>query len=319
MKAIIHDTYGGTEVLSYGDVEPPPIGTGEVMVRIRAVGINRGDVLAIAGIPYAARLSYGLTGPKNRVPGTDAAGEVVAVGDGVRGLSVGDAVFGWVKGALAGYAVAAEGDLVPKPGLSTFEQTAAVPTAAVTAMQALKGSVGKGSSVLVLGASGGVGGFAVQIAKALGAEVTGVASTRNLDLLRSIGADHVVDYRTDDITASSARFDVIVDMVGTHSLLALRRLLTPTGTLIVVGGQNPRSLTGMGRFVRAMALSPFVRQTIKPLFGRPDTDDLRSVARLLESGQILPVIDSVHDLAGAIEALRYVGEGHVRGKVVVTA
>ncbi len=227
---------------------------------------------------------------------------------------------GWAEGAFAEVAVARPDLLIRKPEALTFEQGAAIPTAAVTALQALKKAPSvAGRHVLVLGASGGVGTFAVQIAKALGAEVTAVASTRNVELLRSTGADHVLDYTRDDVTGQDGRFDVVVDLVGREPLMSARRVLRPKGTFVVVGGPNPRSLTGAGRFVRAALLSPFVSQRLTPLFATQDRAALEEVMGLVSAGHVLPVIDATYDLRDAADALRYVSAGHSRGRVVLAA
>jgi NADPH:quinone reductase-like Zn-dependent oxidoreductase len=320
MKAITHDRYGSADTLELREVATPSPPADAVVVRIQAAGVNRGDGLAVAGIPYAARLSYGLTRPKHRVPGTDVAGIVEAVGENVTAFAPGDEVFGWADGAFAEYGSAEAGMLVPKPERVAFEHAAATPSAAVAALQALRnvGNVEAGQQVLVVGASGGVGTFAVQIAKAMGAEVTAVAGGRNADLVRSAGADHVIDYTRRDFTRDVERYDVVVDLVGREPLTSSRKTLRPGGTYVVVGGPKPRSLTGMSRFVGAMLLSPFVRQRLRPLFAKPDRADLEYVAALLDAGKLLPVIDSVYDLHDAADAVGYVQAGHARGKVVVT-
>lgn len=320
MKAIFHDHYGTEDVLEFRDLPLPEVGPNEVLVRVRAAGVNRGDALAVAGLPYAARLSYGVTGPNNPVPGSDIAGHVEAIGDEVTTFAPGDEVFGWSDGAFAEYAAVAADRLSRKPDALTFEQAAAAPTTGVTALQGLRdvGRVESGHDVLVVGASGGVGTFAVQIAKALGATVTGVSSTRNVELVRSAGADHVVDYTRDDFTRLDGRHDVVLDMVGRESLSSARRVVRPGGTYVVVGGGNPRSVTGMGRFGAALVLSPFGRQRLRPLFASQDQDDLDVLGVLLDSGKVRPIIDAVHDLPDAAAALAHVHAGHARGKVVVT-
>jgi NADPH:quinone reductase-like Zn-dependent oxidoreductase len=320
MKAIVHRKYGSPDVLEFRGIDPPAIGPDEVQVRVHAAGVNRGDVLAVEGIPYAARLTYGVLKPKNEVAGTDLAGHVETVGKDVTEFRPGDEVFGWCTGAFAELAAASQGTLAKKPTNLTFEQAASVPTAGVAALQALRdiGRIQAGHQVLVVGASGGVGTFAVQIAKSYEAEVTGVCSARNADLVRSTGADHIIDYTSEDFTQAVGRYDVIVDLVGRTSLASSRRALRPSGTYVVVGSPNARSLTGMGRFVKALALSPFVRNRIRPLFSKPKHEDLESMRELLEAGKVLPVIDGVYDLRTASEAIGYVGAGHARGRVVVT-
>lgn len=320
MKAIFHDRYGSTDVLEFRDIDAPAVGDDEVLVRVHAAGVNPGDGLAIEGIPYAARLTYGLTRPKHTVPGTDIAGRVEKVGGHVTELRPGDEVFGWCSAAFAEYAATSASALARKPAHLTFEQAAAVPTSAIAALQALRdtGRIEPGQQVLVIGASGGVGTFAVQIAKALGADVTGVSSSRNVDLVRSTGADRVIDYSREDFTRLGSRYDLIVDMVGAVPLSDGKRALEPGGTYVVVGGNNARSITGMERFAKALLLSPFVRRRLRPLFSTKTHADLQAVRELLDAGKVLPVIDAVYDLRDAVEALRYVGAGHTRGKTVLT-
>ena len=320
MRAIVHERYGPPQALRVAERPDPNSDPDGVAIRVRAAGVNRADVLAAEGIPYLTRLTAGMSQPKRSLLGTDLAGVVEAVGSAVTDLEPGDSVLGWADGAFAEIAVARPGLLVRKPAALTFEQAASVPTAAVTAWQALhKGEPTIGSQVLVLGASGGVGTFAVQIARALGAEVTGVASTRNRDLVRSLGAHHVLDYTRDDIFASAGRYDLVVDLVGREPLTSARRVLRPSGTYVVVGGPNPRSMTGAGRFLRAGLLSPWVRQRLTPLFATQDRSALEEVVRLVAAGTVLPVIDATYDLRDAPDALRYVAAGHTRGRVVLTA
>lgn len=320
MKAIHHDHFGPLDVLDFSDVPVPSPGPDEVLVEMAAAGVNPGDRHAIRGVPYAARLmGYGLRRPKQTIPGADLAGTVAAVGPGVTRFAVGDQVFGWGRGTFAELAVATEALLQPKPERLSFEQAAAIPTAATAALQALRnvGATEPDHRVLIIGASGGVGTFAVQIAKSIGAEVTGVASTRNLDLVRSVGADHTIDYTTDDLADHAGQFDVVIDLVGSLPLRQGSQLIATGGTYVVVGGQNPDSITGMGRFVSALALSPLVRGRLRPLFSRPDGGALADLGRLVDDGRLLPVTDAVHDLAATADALRYVEAGHARGKVVV--
>lgn len=317
-RAVHLDHYGPPALVGHRDVDVPAPPQDGVVVRVQAAGINRGDALAIEGLPYAARLSYGLTGPKNPVPGTDVAGVVVAVGPGTTSFEPGDAVFGWATGAFADHAAAPASALVAKPEELTFEEAAATPTAAVTALQALRlGRVGAGDHVLVVGASGGVGSFAVQIASSLGAEVTGVCSARNAELVRSLGAGHVVDHTTADFTAERRRYDAVVDLAGSRPLTAARRTLRRDGTYVVVGGGRPRSLTGMGRFLAAVVLSPTGPERLRPLFASQDPEDLGTVAQLLTAGGVRPVVEAVYDLADAADAIDVVHRGHVRGKVVL--
>lgn len=320
MKAAYHDSYRVPDALEIRELEVPAVGPDEVLIRVRAAAINRGDALAVAGLPYAARLAYGVRHPKRPVPGTDAAGVVEAVGSQVGDLKVGDAVFGWVTGAFASHAAGPAHRLRPKPAQLSFEQAAAIPAAAVTALQAIRdvGRIRPGHHVLVVGASGGVGTFAVQIAKALGAEVTGVCSTRNVELVRSTGADRVIDYTKHDFTDDRGRHDLVVDLVGAVPLRSARRVLCPGGTYVVVGGANARSVTGMSRFAAALALTAVTRQRLRPLFATSSGADLDVIRTLVDEGKVLPVIDAVHDLRDAPMALAHVARGHARGRVVLT-
>jgi NADPH:quinone reductase-like Zn-dependent oxidoreductase len=323
MKAIVQDEYGSAEVLHLGDIDKPSIGDDEVLIRVRAAGVNPGDWAIMSGLPYIARPSrlYGLRRPKNPVRGTDVAGQVEAIGGSVTRFRPGDEVFGWSHGSFADYAAASEDALALKPANITFEQAAAVPVAGLVALQALRdhGKVQAGQKVLINGASGGIGTFAVQIAKSLGAHVTGVCSTRNVDLLRSIGADHVIDYTLEDFTQSGERYDFILDNVANHSLSDVRRALTPKGTLVPNGGEFKNHwFAGGGRVVSARALSLFVSQTLRPFLVSPKQADLVVLKELIEAGKITPVIDRVYPLNETPQALRYVGEGHARGKVAVT-
>lgn len=320
MKAAFHDSYREPHALEIREIGEPAVGADEVRIRVRAAGINRGDALTVAGLPYVARLTYGVRRPKRPVPGTDAAGVVEGVGSQVSHVAVGDEVFGWVAGAFAAHATGPASRVRPKPAQLTFEQAAAIPTAAVAALQAVRdvGRLRAGHQVLVVGASGGVGTFAVQIAKALGATVTGVCSTRNVDLVRSTGADRIIDYTKDDFTADRGRYDVAVDLVGTVPLRSARRVVRPGGTYVVVGGANARSVTGMSRFGAALALTVVSRQRLRPLFATPSGPDLDVIRSLVDDGKVLPVIDAVHDLRDAPMALGHVTRGHARGRVVLT-
>jgi len=293
-----------------------------VLVRIHAAALNPADWHILRGDPYVARLmGIGLTKPKIPVVGTDAAGVVEAVGADVRGLQPGDEVFGFVRGAFAEYACAAQDKVVPKPASLTFEQAAALPIAATTALRGIRdvGEVKSGQRVLVNGAGGGVGTYAVQIAAALGAEVTGVCSTRNAELVRSIGAAHVVDYTTEDFTGGRTRYDVILDNVSSLPLARLRGALTPKGTLVLNGGGSPGHVFGpVAGIVRAVVANAFVSQRLRPLPSRQNREELLAVTGLIEDGKLTPVVDRTYPLADTAEGLRYVEQGHARGKAVVT-
>ncbi|MDQ2742257.1 MAG: NAD(P)-dependent alcohol dehydrogenase [Chloroflexota bacterium] len=291
-----------------------------MLVRVRAAAVNLGDWAIMGGLPYIARPVYGLRTPKNGVRGTDVAGEVEAVGPSVTRFQPGDKVFGWCQhlgGAFAEYALVSEAALVRKPANLTFEQAAAVPMAGLVALQALR-DVRAGQTVLVNGASGGVGTFAVQIAKSLGADVTGVCSTSNVDLVRSIGADQVIDYTNEDFTRTEQRYDFIFDNVGSHSLSDLRRVLTPNGTLVPNGGgfQNRWFASG-GRVIRAKVLSRFVSQTLRTFIVSPKRENLQYLKELIEAGKVTPVIDRAYPLSETSQATDYVAGGHARGKVVI--
>jgi NADPH:quinone reductase-like Zn-dependent oxidoreductase len=323
MKAIVQDTYGSPDVLELRDIHKPEIADEEVLVRVRAVGVNPGDWAIMSGLPYIARPVYGLGKPKNAVRGTDVAGTVEAVGTGVRRLQPGEEVFGWCSelgGAFAEYASVSEDALAPKPTNLTFEQAAAVPMAGMVALQALRdhGNVRAGQNVLINGASGGIGTFAVQIAKSLGAEVTGVCSTRNVEMVRSIGADHVIDYTREDFTQKDQRYDFILDNVANHSLSELRGALTPTGTLVPNGGgfDNHWFASG-GRVIGAHVLNRFVSHRLRPFLVSPTFEDLIVLKELIEAGKVTPVIDRTYPLSDVPEAIRYLEEGHTRGKVVI--
>ena len=329
MKAIVRDRYGPADVLELRDVEVPRAGEGEVLVRVRAAGLDRGAWHIMAGMPYLMRLAgFGIRAPKHAGLGSDVAGVVEAVGAGVSALQAGDAVFGTCgpssrAASFAEYAVARPDRLARMPENLTFEQAAAVPVSAQTALQALrdKGRVRAGQSVLVIGASGGVGTFAVQIAKALGAHVTGVCSTGKVDLVRSLGAEHVIDYTRTEITDDGRRYDLILDIAGNRPLRLLRRALTSGGTLVFVGGEDGDRWTGgLGRQARAMALSPFVGQRLgTPWFvASENSTDLDELRRMIEAGEVTPVISSVVQLADVPDAIRDLAAGRVQGKVVIT-
>jgi NADPH:quinone reductase-like Zn-dependent oxidoreductase len=321
MRAIVQRCYGSPEVLESADVDRPAVGDDDVLVRVRAASVHPGDYFIMTGEPYVVRLAFGLRRPRHPIPGRDLAGVVAAVGKDVADLQPGDKVFGWsTTGTLAEYACVPADQLVRIPANLSAGQAAAVPTSGLTALQALRdiAHVKPGQAVLITGASGGVGTFAVQIAKALGAEVTGVCSTRNMELVRSAGADHVIDYTRTDFTRTGLRYDVIFDSVEAQSLSEVRRALSPTGTLIPNSGRGGLWVGPLGRIVKARARSLFTRQTLRPFTSVGKRQDLLDLAELLEAAQLAPVIDRTYPLSEAAQALRYVGAGHTRGKVVVT-
>lgn len=321
MQAIVQDNYGSGDALELREIERPAIGEHEVLVRVRAAGVNPADWAVMSGLPYIARPVYGLRRPKVGVRGTDVAGYVAAVGSGVTRFALGDEVFGASTGSYAEYAAASEDELAPKPANLTFEQAATVPMAGLVALQAIRdhGQVRAGQTVLINGASGGIGTFAVQIAKALGAEVTAVASTRNLELLSSAGADHAIDYTKDDFTTSGMRYDVILDNVSNHSLSHLRRALTPTGVLIPNGGNfGNRWFASAGRLIRATVLFRFGTQRLGRFLVSTNHADLVTLKELIEAGKVTPVMDRTYPLSSAAQAIDHVGAGHAQGKVVIT-
>ena len=322
MKAIVQDSYGSPDVLEFRDIDTPGIAPGEVLVRVCATSVSRGVWHIMTGLPYPIRLAgYGLRAPKTAVPGTDMAGVVKAVGRDVTRFRPGDAVFGIGTGAFAAYARAREDKLAPKPSNLSFEQAAVVAISGLTALQGLRdhGRVEPGQKVLITGASGGVGTFAVQLAKAFGAEVTAVCSTAKIDLVRSIGANHVIDYTRDDFADGEQRYDMILDVGGTASLSRLRRALTPAGTLVIAGGETAgRWLGGSDRQIRALALSRFVRQRLTTFVCTENYRDLIVLTELIESGKITPVIDRTYPLAEVPQAIRYLTQGHARGKIAIS-
>jgi len=322
VKAIVQDRFGSPDVLQLADTDLPEAGAGDVLVRVHAAALNPADWHILRGDPLVARLmGVGLTKPKARVAGIDAAGVVEAAGSDVRGLRTGDEVLGFCRGAFAEYACAAADMVVPKPAGLTFEQAAAVPVAATTALRGIRevGGVTAGQRVLVTGAGGGVGTYAVQIAAALGAEVTGVCSTRNAELVRSIGAAHVIDYTTDDFTDGRTHYDLIFDNVSSLPLSRLRQALTPKGTLVLNGGGSPGHVFGpVAGILRAVVANAFVSQRLRPLPTRQNQEELLAVTRLIEDGKLTPVIDRTYPLADTAEGLRTLEQGHARGKAVIT-
>jgi NADPH:quinone reductase-like Zn-dependent oxidoreductase len=323
MKAIAQDRYGEADVLEFGDVQEPVVREHDVLIRVRAAGAGPDVWHIMAGKPYMARPMLGWARPKIRIRGWDVAGTVETVGAAVTEFGPGDEVMGTAeRGSFAEFAVAPADKLVRKPERLSFEQAAAVPVSGTTAIQALrdKGRVQPGQSVLVIGAGGGVGTFTVKIAKAMGATVTGVASTSKLDLLRSIGADDVIDYTREDFTDGSRTWDVIVDTAGRRPLRELRRALTPKGRLVVVGGDGGGRWTG--GFFRGMLRGPivsiFIGQSLGGINAKVTKEDLRALSELIEAGSITPVVDRTFDLVAAADAVRYLAEGHAAGKIVVT-
>jgi NADPH:quinone reductase-like Zn-dependent oxidoreductase len=320
MRAIVQAGYGSADVLHLAEIARPAAAGGEVLLRVHAAGLDRGTWHLMAGQPYVIRLVSGLRAPKNPVPGLDVAGTVVAVGAGVTGFAAGEEVFGIGQGSFAEYARARQDKLARKPASLTFSQAAVVAVSGLTALQGLRdaGRLQPGQHVLITGASGGVGTFAVQIAKALGAQVTGVCSTAKADLVTSIGADRVLDYTRDDFADGSPRYDLILDIAGNSPLARLRRALTPAGTLVLAGGEDGGRWTGMGRQLRALARSPFTRQRLTMLISRQRRGDLETLARLIDAGQLTPVIGKTYPLDQAPDAMRHLQAGHARGKLVLT-
>jgi NADPH:quinone reductase-like Zn-dependent oxidoreductase len=321
MKAVVRDTYGSADLLEVRDVERPAAAGDDVLVRVHAAGIERGAWHVMTGRPYLLRIAgFGLRRPKNPGLGSELAGVVEAVGADVTGLAAGDAVFGVGRDSFAEYALARPDKLARMPANLTYEQAAAVPVSGLTALQALRdrGRIQAGQHVLIIGASGGVGTFAVQIAKAFGAEVTGVSSTAKTDLVRSIGADHVIDYTVGDIDDGNRRYDLVLDIAGNRPITVLRRLLTPNGTLVIAGGEGGgRWFGGIDRQLRATALSPFVGQRLGTFIASQSSDDLDTLRVLIEDGAVTPVIDRACSLDEIPDAMRDLEAGRVRGKVVV--
>ena len=322
MKAILQDKYGSPDVLGLEDIDKPEVGNGDVLVVVLAASAHIGDWHFMTGLPYLFRIAgSGLRAPRTRVRGTDMAGRVEATGKDVTRFQAGDEVFGVCDGAFAEYATARSDRVAPKPANLTVEQAATVPTSGCTALQAVrnKGKVAPGQKVLIIGAAGGVGSFAVQIAKAFGAHVTGVCSTTKVDLVRSIGADDVIDYTRDDFAETGERYDVVLDIAGNRSVSHLRRALVPRGTLVIVGGEGGgRWFGGINRQLRASMLSPFVSQKLGTFVAKANGEDLLVLKELIEAGKVTPVIDKAYPLSEVPEAIRHLQEGHARGKVVIT-
>jgi len=323
MKAIVYHDYGPPDVLRLEVVDKPLPREDQVLIRIRAAAANPLDWHYIRGTPYVMRMESGFGQPKDPGVGADMAGVVVATGSNVTQFKPGDEVFGTVNGAFAEYALTTERRIAPKPASLTFEQAAGVPVAALTALQGLrdKGRIQPGQKVLINGSSGGVGTFAVQIAKSLGAEVTGICSTRNLELVRSLGADHVIDYTQEDFAESGQQYDLIVDNVGNRSLSDYRRVLKSKGTYVLIGGGGPDNgkwLGPLATMLKVLVVSPFVSQDLTTLMASIRQDDLRLLGELIESNQVRPVIDRTYPLSEAAEAIRYLETGRARGKVIIT-
>lgn len=320
MKAIIRDAYGSVDALRLADIDQPVAGEVDVLVHVHAAGVDQGVWHLMTGTPYAMRLAgFGIRAPKNALLGYDVAGRIEAVGAEVTEFRPGQEVFGTCRGSFAEYAVARADRLLPKPENVTFEQAAVVPISGFAALQAVReqGGVRSGQRVLITGAGGGVGTFAVQIAKADGAEVTGVCSASKAELVRSIGADHVVDYTREDFVDGRNRYDVILDIAGNRSLSDLRRALTPRGTLVIVGGEDAGKWLGIRRQLRAAALSPFVRQKLGFFISKERQEDLEELRKLLEAGTIRPVVDKTFPLEEVPAAIQYLREGRARGKIAV--
>jgi NADPH:quinone reductase-like Zn-dependent oxidoreductase len=322
MKAAIRDRYGSPDVVELREIDRPAAADDEVLVRVRAASVNPADWYGMTGTPYVGRTQFGLLKPKSTGLGVDFAGTVEAVGKDVTQFRPGDEVFGGRSGAFADYVCVREDRaVVPKPANLTFEQAAAVPVAALTALQGLrdKGQIQPGQKVLINGASGGVGTFAVQIAKALGAEVTGVCSTKNVDLVRSIGADHVIDYTQEDFTRSDRRYDLMLDVAGSRSWSECRRVLNPQATLVIVGAPKGNRLIGPLSHIVKVRLAA-LRSSEKAVFfiAKFNKPDMAVLRELLEAGKVTPVIDRRYELSEIADALRYMGEGHAQGKIVIT-
>ena len=315
MKAIVINAYGSPDVLELKEVDKPEVLENDVLVRVQAAGINAGDYFSMRGNPWLARFSVGFPKPNNYILGWDVAGQVEAIGEKVTRFQPGDDIFGLCSHTFAEYVSADADKLVLKPANTTFEQAAVVPSSAITALQGLRdaGNVQPGQKVLINGASGGVGTFAVQIAKSFGVEVSGVCSTRNVEMVHSIGADYVFDYTREDFTKSEQRYDLILDNVANRSFSDLKRVLTPDGLIIPNSGHG-----GMGYVFKAFLLSPFMSQLRSPLTVSENNEDLDFLSQLLETGKLTPVIDKTYPLSETSEALRYLEEEHARGKVVIT-
>lgn len=322
MKAIVQDTYGPPDILELRDIGRPAVGADDLLIQVRSAGVDPGVWHLTTGLPYLIRaFGYGLRAPKVRVRGRDVAGRVEAVGKNVTRLQPGAEVFGTCEGSFAEYATAQQDKVALKPSNVTFEQAATIPISGLTALQGLRdaGQVQPGQRVLIIGAAGGVGTFAVQLAKMFGAHVTGVCSTTKMDLVQTIGADHVIDYTCEDFADSSRRYDLILDTAGNRPLSHLRRALTADGTLVIIGGEGGGGwLGGFDRSLRALLLSPFVSQTLRGLISKETSVDMRLLGEYVEAGELIPIIDRTYSLSEVPEAIQYVEDGHARGKVVIS-
>ena len=321
MKAIVQYKYGSPDVLEIKNIDKPVAKDNEVLIRVRAASVNAADWHILRGIPFIMRMTLGLLKPKSIVRGGDVAGQVEAVGKDAKQFRPGDEVYAEVgTGSFAEYTCVSEDSVELKPTNLTPEHAASVPLAANTALQGLRdrGQLQPGQKVLINGASGGVGTFAVQIAKSFGADVTGVCSTRKVEMVRSIGADEVIDYTQEDFTKTGQRYDLIFDLAANRRLSDYRRALSPKGTLVLSGGQGGRWLGPIGLIIKAVGLSPFVRQRLRPLVAKPSKENLVVLKELIESGKVTPIIDRTYSLSEAPEAIRYLEEGHAQGKVVIT-
>ena len=319
MKAIVQRRFGSPDVLRLEEVDKPVPRDDEVLVRVCAAAVNIGDWHLLRGIPYVMRLGLGLRKPRREILGRDMAGRVEAVGSNVEDFQPGDEVFGWCSGAFAEYACTSENNLLSKPANLTLEQSAAVGDSAFTALAAVRdqGRVQGGQRILINGASGGVGTYAVQIAKSFGAHVTAVCSLRNVDMVRSIGADQVIDYTREDFAQAEQRYDVMLDLIGNRSLLNCRRVLAARGTYVIVGVSDLGRWLGLNRQIKALLLSPFVRQRMRVFVVKHTREDLGVLKQLVEGGRVAPVIDRRYELTEAPQALRHQGEGHTKGKIVI--
>jgi len=319
MRAIVQDVYGSADRMRLAETERPVPAAGEVVVQVRAAGVDRGTCHLMRGEPYLIRiLGFGFRGPKNRIPGLDVAGTVVEAGAGVTRFQAGDEVFGIARGSFADYAAAREDKLVRKPAALSFERAAVVAVSGLAALQGLRaGRIETGQKVLIIGASGGVGTYAVQLAKALGARVTAVCSTGKVDLVRSLGADEVIDYTRADFADGRQHYDLILDIGGNSRLSRLRRALTPTGTLVIAGGEGAK-WTGVGRQLRALMLSPVVRQRLTMYISKHRQADLEELRQQIDAGRLTPMVDKTYPLPDVVQAIRRLEDGRAQGKIAIT-